>query len=157
MEKQIVEVDELMSKSATQSLTFDVDGTLRLPQKFAALTRMVTRDLNNNPRTPTFYLYTKDQITTFLQNPANNQKALRDAAIYIYGASSHFRRLIQYFTGLTDLAYVVSPHKIDTSKVKPATIGSQYRKTINMLSSMDIKNQFPKIITVCLREDVFYG
>lgn len=157
MEKKIVEVTENTSGSAATSSNFNIDGMIHLPQRFAALNRLITRDLNGASRNPTFYLYTKDQITTFLQNPYSNQKNLRNAAIYIYGASSHFRRLIQYFTGLTDLSYVLSPHKIDTSTVKPATIGKQYRKTLNMLSAMDIKNQFPKIITVCLREDTFYG
>lgn len=157
MEKKIVEVTENTSGSAATSSNFNIDGMIHLPHRFAALNRLITRDLNGTSRNPTFYLYTKDQITTFLQNPYSNQKNLRNAAIYIYGASSHFRRLIQYFTGLTDLSYVLSPHKIDTSTVKPATIGKQYRKTLNMLSAMDIKNQFPKIITVCLREDTFYG
>lgn len=157
MEKKIVEVVENTSGSAAASSNFNIDGMIHLPQRFAALNRLITRDLNGTNRSPSFYLYTKDQITTFLQNPYTNQKNLRNAAIYIYGASSHFRRLIQYFTGLTDLAYVLSPYKIDTGTAKPATIGKQYRKTLNMLSAMDIKNQFPKIITVCLREDTFYG
>ena len=59
--------------------------------------------------------------------------------------------------GLTDLAYVVSPYKIDTGKAKATSVARQYRQTLNLLSAMDIKNQFPKILTVCLREDTFYG
>ena len=128
-----------------------------MPSRFAALNKIIMRDLNGTYQTPTFYLYTKDQISTFLQNPYSNRANLRNAAIYVYNASSHFRRLIQYFVSLTDLAYVVSPFRIDTSKANPKTIGSQYRRTLNTLSAMDIKNQFPKILTVCLREDVFYG
>lgn len=155
MGKKIVEVPE--STSVSEKAEFDTKGMFRMPQRFAALNRLIMRDLNGTSRSPTFYLYSKDKITEFLQNPYSNQKNLRDAAIYIYGASSHFRRLIQYFTGLSDLSYVVSPYKIDTSTAKPATIGKQYRKTLNMLSAMDIKNQFPKILTVCLREDTFYG
>lgn len=158
MTKKIVEdVPKSTSASAAASTSFNLDGTIKIPQRFAVLNRLITRDLNGTNRSPTFYLYTKDQISTFLQNPYNNQKALRDAAIYMYGASSHFRRLINYFVGLSDLSYVVSPYKIDTSKAKPATIGSQYRKTLNMLSNMDIKNQFDKVLRVCLREDIFYG
>lgn len=129
----------------------------RVPQRFAALNRLITRDLNKSSGSPTFYLYTKDQITEFLKNPYSNQKNLRNAAIYMYGASSHFRRLIQYFAGLTDLAYVVSPYRIDTASADPAKIQKQYRKTLDMLSAMDIKNQFPNIITVCLREDTYFG
>ena len=42
-----------------------------------------------------------------------------------------------------------------TSNTK--TVNNNYRKVLNMLSSMNIKTQLPKILTVCLREDVFYG
>ena len=82
---------------------------------------------------------------------------LRRAVIYIYGASSHFRRLIQYFVGLSDLSYIISPYRIDPRKANVKTINNNYRRALNVLSSMSIKTQFPKILTVCLREDVFYG
>jgi len=104
-----------------------------------------------------FALYTKDDIARFLKDPYKHEKELRKAVIYIYGASSHFRRLIQYFTGLSDLAYVVSPFRIDPNTVETKTINRKYRKVLNTLSAMSIRTQFPKILTVCLREDVFYG
>lgn len=157
MERKIIEVKEDTSNKQASTSSFNADGLIRMPHRFAALNRLITRDLNQNTQSPTFYLYTKDQISSFLQNPYSNQKQLRNAAIYIYGASSHFRRLIQYFSGLSDLSYVVSPYRIDTSTANPKTIGKQYRKTLNMLSAMDIRNQFSKILTVCLREDTFYG
>ena len=130
---------------------------MRLPERFAALNKIILRDLNNNPTSPSFYLYTKEQIAEFLKNPYSNEKGLRDSVIYIYGASSHFRRLIQYFAGLSDLAYVVSPSKVDVSSVNAKTFKNNYIKTLNFLTSMDIKNQFSKILTVCLREDTFFG
>lgn len=157
MARKIVDVDESEESPYKEPLTFDANGMIRIPQRFAVLNRIITRDLNGTGRSPTFYKYTKDQISTYLTNPYSYQKNLRNAAIYLYAASSHFRRLIQYFVALSDLAYVVSPYRIDTSTAKAATLGKQYRRTLNLLSSMDIKNQFPKILTVCLREDTFFG
>lgn len=149
-----------IGNSAEISKTFDVSGLYKIPEipsNFKALNKVILQDLNGRRKSPTFYLYSKDDIANFLKNPYINQKSLRDAVIYIYGASSHFRRLIQYFASLTDFAYIVSPHKIDPRSVKPEKIATQYRKTLNTLSSMDIKNQFHKVLVVCLREDTFYG
>ena len=115
------------------------------------------RDLNQRNTSPTFYLYTRDQVAQYLKNPFRYQKNLRNAVIYMYGASPHFRRLIQYFVGLSDLAYVIGPYKTDTYTAKPQTTRRNFRRVINLMSSMDVKNQFEKILTVCLREDVFYG
>lgn len=157
MDNKIVVVNDDTKQSESTKPAFDLDGVIRMPQRFTVLNRLITRDLNKNPRSPSFYLYTKEKIQDFLKNPYQNQKALRDAAIYMYSASSHFRRLIQYFAGLSDLAFVVSPYRIDPNSAKVATLNKQYRKTLNMLSAMDIKNQFSKVLTVCLREDVFYG
>jgi len=141
----------------TKGVSGELNGMMRLPQRFAAINRMILRDLNNGRSSPTFYLYTKDEIFGFLKNPYSNEKNLRAAVTYLYGASSHFRRLIQYFTSLSDLVYVVSPHRIDTTTAKKETIRRNYRRVLNLLSSMDIKNQFERILTVCLREDTFYG
>ena len=98
-----------------------------------------------------------EDITTYLKNPYQYETQLRKAVAYIYGASSHFRRLIQYFAGLSDLSYVVSPYKIDPSTVNAKSVNRNYRRTLNVLNSMSIRTQFPKILTVCLREDTFFG
>lgn len=141
--------------NGTGELVFS--DSIKMPHRFATLNKLVMRDLNSNTKSPSFYLYTKDQINTYLQNPYSNQKALRNAAIYIYGASPHFKRLIQYFTGLTDLSYIVSPYKVDTSSADIEKIKNDYNKTINLLSNINVKEQFEKVVTVCLREDTFYG
>lgn len=134
-----------------------VEGMIGISSKFAFLNKLITRDLNNVTNAPTFSLYAKDDIQTYLSNPYRYEKQLRKAVIYIYGASSHFRRLIQYFVGLSDLAYIVEPYRIDPKKASIRIVNNNYRKVLNMLSSMNIKSQFPKILTVCLREDVYYG
>lgn len=135
----------------------DIVGIARLPDKFSAINRLIARDLNRNIESPNFFKYTKDQIAAFLKNPYRNEKRLRNAVIYLYGASSHFRRLIQYFVSLSDLSYVVGPYKTDTATAKPQATRNKYRRVLNLLASMNIKDQFEKILTVCLREDVFYG
>ncbi|MBP5462523.1 MAG: hypothetical protein J6Y20_10390 [Lachnospiraceae bacterium] len=135
----------------------DVAGYIGISSKFALLNRLITRDLNNNTSVPTFSRYTKDEISRYLSNPYRYEKQLRRAVEYIYGASPHFRRLIQYFVGLSDLSYIVEPYRIDPKKANVRIVNNNYRKVLNMLSSMNIKTQLPKILTVCLREDVFYG
>lgn len=132
------------------------DNIIRMPGKFATINKLILRDLNGNNPSPTFYKYTKDQISNFLKNPYSNEKNLRDAVIYLYGASPHFRRLIQYFVALSDLSYVVTTYKLDTANAKPKTVRKNFNKTENMLASLDIKNQFRRILTVCLREDTFF-
>ena len=132
-------------------------GMIGISNRFALLNKLITRDMNNNTNTPTFSLYTKDNIAEYLKNPYTYQQQLRRAVTYIYGASPHFRRLIQYFTGLSDLAYVVSPYRIDPKTANVKSVGRNYRKVLNTMSAMSVKTQFPKILTVCLREDTFYG
>lgn len=135
----------------------DFSNGIRISKKFAVLNKLITRDLNNQRLAPTFYKYSKDDISQFLKNPYQYEKQMRDAVIYLYGASPHFRRLIQYFVGLSDLAYIVSPYRIDPKTANKRIVGLNYRKVLDLLSIMSIRTQFPKILTVCLREDVFYG
>lgn len=126
-------------------------------RNIASWKRLILRELNHHPRTYIFPKFTKESIIHLLENPAAHEKAIRRAIRYIYGASSHFRRLIQYFVSLSDFAYVVEPYNIDPAKANVRTMGINYRKVLKTLSSMSIKTQFPKILTVCVREDVFYG
>lgn len=151
------ENDKSETKDIKAERRLNMSGAIGISERFATLNKLITRDLNNNTNSPTFSLYTKDDITTYLSNPYTYEKQLRQAVTYIYGASPHFRRLIQYFAGLSDLAYVVSPYKIDPSSANAKSINRNYRKVLNAMSSMNVRTQFPKILTVCLREDTFYG
>ena len=132
-------------------------GMIGITSKFANINKLITRDLNNNTYSPTFSVYSKDDINTYLSNPYRYEKQLRRAVTYIYGASPHFRRVIQHFVGLSDLAYIVEPYKIDPKKANIRITNNNYHKVLDTISSMNIKTQFPKILTVCFREDTFYG
>lgn len=52
---------------------------------------------------------------------------------------------------------MVSPQKIDTLKVNAKSIKRNYRNVLNTMAGFNVRTQFEKILTVCLREDVFYG
>ena len=141
----------------TRGTKLDPTWEFGISERFATLNRLITRDLNKYINKPSFSLFTKDDIAEYLKNPYKYEKQLRRAVIYLYGASSHFRRLIQYFVGLTNWSYIVEPYNIDPSKANVRITNNNYRKSLKLLSAMSIKTQFPKILTVCLREDVFYG
>lgn len=112
--------------AAEVSKSFQLGNIPGMKERFAVLNHLILRDLNGTNAAPTFSKYTKDQIATYLSNPYQYRKQLREAVTYIYGASSHFRRLIQYFVGLSDLSFVVSPYKIDTLTAKPKSISRNY-------------------------------
>lgn len=146
-----------VGKRSARGKDYNLDNMIDLTDRFAVLNRLITRDLNANTSSPTFSLYSKDNIQEYLRNPYTYERQLRNAVTYIYGASSHFRRLIQYFVSLSDLSYVVSPYRIDPAQANKKTTNRNYRRVLNTLSAMSVRTQFPKILTVCLREDTFYG
>lgn len=129
--------------------------------KFAALNKLVRKDMNDYFNRINgnhhYFDFSRKDVIKYIADPCHHEKELRDAMITAYAASTHFRRLIQYFVGLTDWAYVVQPYKIDPKKSNARTTNINYRRVLNVLSSMNIPTQFPNILTTCLREDVYYG
>ncbi len=146
-----------LTKSAQElSKEFNFDFTSAQLARYAALNKITLRDLNGTGNSPTFFKYTKDQIAEYLKDPARNEKAIRDAVIYMYGASAHFWRLIQYFSSLSDLSFYIAPYKIDVSKERPERLLKNYNKTIDFVANMDIKTQCRPMLNVMMREDVGY-
>lgn len=143
-----------ISKAAEQSKAFNFSK-----KDFAKNTKVILRDMNNNPPSPTFTKYSKTEILEYLKDPAANEQNIRDAVIYMYGASSRFYRIIQYFVGLTDLSWYLSPYNIDVAEMSGNI--EKYKKnrikTLKFLSSMNLKTQGKEILTVCMREDVYYA
>lgn len=160
-ERTITEVvDTGANDSQVDLTTVDMREFSRTPERFAEINRLISRDLNSRRRR---YLevdskhLTHDDIKRYLINPEMHERDLRRAVNYLYGASSHFRRLIQYFVALSDLSYVIAPYRIDTATANVKSVKRNFRKTMNLMSALNPKDQFAKILTVCMREDVFYG
>lgn len=147
-----------MGKPETRDgIDLRIDPEENALEQYVRLNKMILRDLRREERAQTFSKYTKEEILKYMGDLSVNEKVLRHAVNYIYGVSVHFRRLIEYFVSLSDFAYVVAPYKIDPKKVNKRTLERNYRTVLNTLASMSIRTQFPKILRVCLREDVFYG
>lgn len=125
-------------------------------EKYNMLSKVILRELNSRKASASKPLYSKDQIVQFLSDPYRNGERIRAAVQYIYSVSSHFRRLIKYFVSLNDLSYVISPYNIKTDANMDA-VGKNYRKTLADIESMNIQSLFPRILTICFREDVYFG
>lgn len=150
--------------SASQAVSPQEFSAVRLPERFSKDNKLTIQPLNtwgrwqNKPLQWTFFnRFSRGEIKRFLKNPEMYEKQLRRAVCYIFNVSPHFRRLILYFAGLTDFDYVISPYKLDTGNVSAKTVKRNYQRVQNLLSTMDIVNQFYKILVIVLREDVFYG
>lgn len=130
-----------------------------ISKRFAVLNKLIRNDLNNTSKTvtPRFTLYTRDQIVQFLSNPYRYRDDIKSAITYIYGASSHFQRIIQYMTSLTYFRYIVTPYKIDTQKANAKTIRNNYHRVLNLLGSANLETELRKILEHCFKYDVFYG
>lgn len=101
--------------------------------------------------------YSRDQITSWLQNPELNAKMLREASVYLYEVSPQYRRLITYFSELVTLDYIVVPYKLDTTKADPKKTQLAYKKSCDWLQVLNIKHELLRILATAYREDVFYG
>lgn len=104
-----------------------------------------------------FSKFTKEKIIEYLKSPEINEKYIRDACIYLYNVSSHFKRLVQYFSKIDSLDYIVVPYKLDTKNVNKNKFLKQYKQVLDLLETMNLKHELIKVLTTAYREDVFYG
>lgn len=126
--------------------------------EFASKNRIQLRDLAaTNWATPTYAKYTKSQLVGYLENPANNEQALRRMSQYLYNISNYYRRLIQYFANMPTFAYVLSPYKLDMEKADKAKVEKAYKTAADTITNMNIPHEFSKVLNVAFRDDVFYG
>lgn len=124
---------------------------------YAKVAKLTLQDLRNNKMESTFFAkYKKEDVVAWLQNPSANQKQLRDMCQYLYGVSGHFRRMVLYFARMPLLCYIITPYG-NNKEIDQDAFLSDYNKVQDLLQKMQIRHEFQKILTVCFREDVFYG
>lgn len=105
----------------------------------------------------TYTRYAKEQILEYMQSPTSNEKNLRNASIYMWDASSQYRRLITYYAMLPRWDYTLSPLDFDKTKVKPDNFRKQFIKAQTEVELMNIKHEMQKAAKIVLRDGVLYG
>ncbi len=125
---------------------------------FTKLAKLTLKDLRDSNKDSLFFSkFTKEDIIKYLKNPDKNEKNLRNACVYLYNSSSHFKRLVQYFACLCLMQYIVIPYKLDVDNVEKDEFLSNYKTTLNTIETLNVKHEFIKVLTTAYREDVFYG
>lgn len=126
---------------------------------YANLSKIALRNLASSTDTnPTYTKYTKDQIVSYLGNPANYEKQLRNMSRYLFNISNYYRRLIQYFANMPTYAYTLVPYGIDKSKTINANkFKKAYYQSALAVEAMNLPHEGNKILTIAFRDDVYYG
>lgn len=124
---------------------------------YAKLARLTLQDLRSNRKENVLYSkYTKENITSWLKSPETSQKQLRNACNFLYVSSSHFRRLVNYFSKMALLSYIIVPYGNGDIKNK-----KMYKLAFNnvaeTLNRMNLQHEFQKVLTCVFIQDVYFG
>jgi hypothetical protein len=130
--------------------------------QFANLAKLIKKDLNSNQQVSyTFHKnFNKDKVMEWMANPQKYEKQLRDLSRFLYDTSSHYKRLIQYFSTMLTYDYVVEPYGMTEFKPDKKVIESiqqKYLNIINFLETMNLKHEFAKISEKAWIEDCVYA
>lgn len=126
---------------------------------YANLSKIGIRNLESTSETnPTYTKYTKDQLVTYLGNPASYEKQLRKMSKYLFNISNYYRRLIQYFANMPTYSYTISPYGLDRSKTVNANkLKKAYYSSVAAVELMNLPHEATKMFTIAFRDDVYYG
>ena len=126
--------------------------------KFAQLQRQALVKLDSNTSSNvTYSRFTKENLISYMQSPKSNEKNLRNASIYMYDASTQYKRLILYYALMPLWSYTLLPVNYDPSKVKADAFNKAYLKVSAQVEAMNLKHELQKASVVAYREGVFYG
>lgn len=158
MAEDIMKKKVMVTNSKTGKTSYVTYSDL-LNGVYANLSKIGIRNLESTSETnPTYTKYTKDQIVTYLGNPASYEKQLRNMSKYLFNISNYYRRLIQYFANMSTFSYTISPYGLDRSKTINANkFKKAYYSSVTAVELMNLPHEATKMLTIAFRDDVYYG
>lgn len=124
---------------------------------FANLRRNIIQDLINNKNESVIYRkYPKKEVISMLENPQKHEQKIRELSGYLYIASSHYRRLVDYFSSVLLYNYTVIPTRLP-EKIKKTEFKKTYMQIIQECEKYNLRHEATKAIKVAVRDGVFYG
>ena len=125
---------------------------------FANLKKNIVQDLINSRNESIIYKrYSKEDIVKMLDNPQKHEKELRELSGFIYLVSSHYRRLVDYYSTILLYNYTVVPTKVQSKAPNKKKYLEDYYRVVNLCEKCNLAHEASKAIKVAVRDGVFYG
>ena len=108
---------------------------------FANLRKNIIQDLINSRNESIIYnKYSKEDIVKMLENPQKNEAQIRDLSGFIYLVSSHYRRLVDYYSTILLYNYAIVPTKISPKKPNKTKYMECYYHVVNECNKYNFKH-----------------
>jgi len=125
---------------------------------FANLRKDIIQDLINSKNESVIYKrYSKEKIVLILENPQRYEKEIRDLSGFIYLVSSHYRRLVDYYSTILLYNYSIIPTKLSVLKPNKKEYKASYYHVVNQCEKYNFKQEVTKAIKIAVRDGVYYG
>ena len=114
-----------------------------------------------NPRSSQTFVsdtFSKEKLRSYMKNPEQNAKQLRNLSRFLYNRVQIYRRIIKFNADFINLRYrAVIPLNNLVDEISDDEILSSYYDTLKTLENMNLPLVFEPIYTTCWKEDVFFG
>lgn len=105
-----------------------------------------------------FGIFDKEKLRRFIKNPLKSEAELRELSQYLYRLSYPYRRIIQYYAGMTDLSAMICIPKVDMLKEPDKKkIMKDYSKVLTEHQKMNMVSQIFKLLIIAWREDAVFA
>lgn len=152
MEKNYTEKDiEAIKKQAMEEQR--QKDFLRYAEKTLS-NNLITKEKKN----PFSIKFTAENVKKYLENPMTYEKELRELSTVLTTLSPQYQQIINYFPSISKFIPIIYPNieKYSDGNNKEK-LKKDYIKAVCLVEKMNIEYEFQKIMTVCTRDDVFYG
>ncbi len=135
----------------------------RSPSSFGRIAELISTELQQKGQHIFPKDYTKQDVRKFLQSPTSYRMQLRDISNHLYVTSTHYKRLMYYFSNMLTYDYIIkikatpSQNNNANQENQLNTYKKSYIKVAEMLGIIDFQHEFNKIMKIVFREDVFFG
>lgn len=125
---------------------------------FAKLKKNIIQDLITSRNESVIYRkYSKEHIAKMLESPQKSEKDIRELSNFIYLISSHYRRLVDYYSSILLYNYMVIPTKLSVKNPKKNEYHETYYKVINECEKYNLRHEAMKALKIATREGVYFG
>lgn len=124
---------------------------------FAKMQQLQLRQVGKNV-TKTYTQFTKSDYRSYIENPTNNEKNLREMSRFFYRVSTPYWRLIQYYSQIHLFYWTITPHLDFTgASLNQNKILKDYYKVLQFIVNMNLEHEMRKVLTSVFKDGVFYG
>lgn len=140
-----------------EDFNIDENHSFNAGLDFTSLREGIVKDVMKYMEANRGMRYSRKEVRQMLQKPETSYRQLVQVSMWLANVSSHYMRLVYYFSTMLTFDYILIPQGLREIDGKEQSFKQNYNRSLTYMDEFGVKQEGVLIATIMMVQDAYFG